>query len=412
MPPTPTLGEVTPTLMEATPTSIPPTPTPLPPTLTADYASAGPANADTRAADAYVGTANTDPGAGYANTGSANTDSGAGYANAGPAYTSTPVPATPTPVPPTPTPMPPTPTPVPPTPTPVPPTPTPTPSPESIVRAAYERINSDRQALGLTALQTHVQGDPSFISYEHSQVIGCYESVEMHESLRDPNLQAIGLTITPNPSECAMDLQFYDVVPVATRLRVSTDVWNCFADARDIQEANPTSCSGRFTYFGGQVRWLPETVRYTIVENAWDDSRFTDYIPWIEEKLKVKVVRADDFGSANLFIHLGVEDLPRGCGHASGCNTFRDGGPSGEIWISENLDERYYAQVLKHEILHVLIPMGHMATGNYLMSARPGDPDQTQTLSELENALLLLYTHPNLRDGMSIEKFREYVIVE
>ena len=290
--------------------------------------------------------------------------------------------------------------------------PTPSPSPDAVVQAAYARFNSERQALGLSTLQSYVEGNPDFISHAFSQVIGCYESVDMHESLRNPNLEAIGLTVTPNPTECAMDLKFYDVVPVATRLRVTTDVWNCFVTSRDIQEANPTSCGGRLTYFGGQVRWLPETAYYTIVENSGSDSNFTDYIPWIQEKLKIRVARADDSNPANLFLHLGVANLPQGCGHAAGCNTFNDGGPTGTIWVSENVEQRYYGQVLKHELLHALIPMGHMETRNYLMSAVSDNPDQTQTLSTLENNLLLLYTHPYLRDGMTMEKFREYLIIE
>ena len=289
--------------------------------------------------------------------------------------------------------------------------PTPTPSSADIVQAAYARFNTERQALGLPALQSYVPGDPSFISYEFHQVIGCYESVDMHENLRDPDLQAIGLAVTPNPSECAMELRFYDFVPVSTRLRVKADVWNCFKTARNIQDANPTSCGGRFSFTGGHVRWLPETVRYTIVENSGPDSNFTNYIPWIEEKLKVKVVRADNPDSANLFLFLGVDNLPPGCGHANGCNTFSDGGPTGHVWLSSSLPQEFYAQVLKHELLHDL-PMGHMETGNYLMSAVVDDPHQTQTLSALENDLLALYTHPNLRDGMSIEKFQQYLVIE
>ena len=294
-----------------------------------------------------------------------------------PADTPSPPPptATPAPPPPQPTQAPrPTATPVPPTATPVPPTPTS--SPEDILQEAYDRINRDRAALGLSTLQTYTPGDRDFISYEVSQIIGCYESADFHESLRDPKLQAIGLTITDNPTECAMDLRFYDVVPYATRLRVSTEVWNCFVDSKDIQEANPTSCSGRYTFYGGHVRWMPDTVSYFIAENSWNDSKFTDYIPWIEEKLGVNVVEASNRGSANLTLYLGG-NLPAGCGHAWGCNRFNDGGPSGDVWISSNVEDRYYAQVLKHEILHVLIPMGHMSTDNYLMSARSNNPDQS-----------------------------------
>ena len=52
--------------------------------------------------------------------------------------------------------------------------------------------------------------------------------------------------------------------------------------------------------------------------------------------------------------------------------------------------------------------MGHLPAGNYLMSARPTDPNQTQTLSELEEELLELYTHPYLRDGMRMEDFGDF----
>ncbi len=166
--------------------------------------------------------------------------------------------------------------------------------------------------------------------------------------------------------------------------------------------------------FGGHVRWLPETVSYTIMENAWDDSYFTNYITWIVDNLKVNVVPASEANPANLFLHLGVEKLPQGCGHANGCNRYTEQGEQryGQIWISKDLPQEFYGQVLKHELLHVLLPMGHMETGNYLMSAVSDDPQQTQQLSELETALLQLYTHPNLREGMSMQKFAEYLTIE
>ena len=52
----------------------------------------------------------------------------------------------------------------------------------------------------------------------------------------------------------------------------------------------------------------------------------------------------------------------------------------------------------------------HRATS--LMSVRADDPSQAQTLSAWEESLLRLYTHPYLRDGMTMDKFEEYLIIQ
>ena len=82
----------------------------------------------------------------------------------------------------------------------------------------------------------------------------------------------------------------------------------------------------------------------------------------------------------------------------------------GTIYISA--PDEFFSQVLKHELLHALLPMGHLPEGNYLMSVRPPDPSQTHTLTPRERKLLELYTNPYLREGMTMEKFNEYLIVE
>ena len=68
--------------------------------------------------------------------------------------------------------------------------------------------------------------------------------------------------------------------------------------------------------------------------------------------------------------------------------------------------------MLKHELLHALLPMGHLPEGNFLMSVRPTDPDQTHELTPLEEKLLALYTNPYLREGMTMEQFERYLVIE
>ena len=46
------------------------------------------------------------------------------------------------------------------------------------------------------------------------------------------------------------------------------------------------------------------------------------------------------------------------------------------------------------------------------MSVRPEEPSQTQTLTAREEKLLALYTNQYLRDGMRMERFRRYLIIE
>ena len=118
---------------------------------------------------------------------------------------------------------------------------------------------------------------------------------------------------------------------------------------------------------------------------------------------------------ADLFLHLGAESPP-GCMHqeglALGCNILKEDehGYSAAIYTSAPHD--YFHQVIRHELLHALLPMGHLPEGNYLMSVRPEDPTRTHDLTPWEEKLLALYVHPYLRESMTMEKFREYLVVE
>ena len=264
--------------------------------------------------------------------------------------------------------------------------------------------------MGLNALRLSVEGDDSFISVREI-VVGCQESIEWHEDLMAPDIQGIGFFPWTEGSECGIGVVTYHIVPLEQRMRVEKSVWECFTDHRDIRHANDVSCSGRFTFLGRQVKTLPAQVAYTIVEGAAHRDRFTALIPWVEEKLGVMVAEAASAESANLLLHLGVP-VPEGCLKRYGCNIWEqgEGGTLVTVYIS-TIDE-YFDQVMKHELLHGLIPMGHLPEGNYLMSVQPEDPSQTHTLSALEEKLLRLYTSPYLRDGMTMEEFRRYLVIE
>ena len=293
------------------------------------------------------------------------------------------------------------------------PTPTPTAPPssdfESMAQAAFARYNQSRQVLGLNAFKLAVEGDDSFIPIQ-DVAVGCYEPLESLAELTGADIQAISFYPWTQGTECALGVVTYHIVPRGQRMRVERAVWECFTQSRDIREPSDVSCGGRFTAFGRQVKWLPDQVSYTIVEGRDRLSKFTSLIPWINEKLGIQVEEAASAESANLFLHLGVPNPP-GCFESYGCNIWEEGeaGASATIYISA--PDEFHDQVLKHELLHALIPMGHLPQGNFLMSVRPTDPSQTHTLTALENSLLKLYTNPYLRADMTMEQFRRYLVI-
>ncbi len=277
---------------------------------------------------------------------------------------------------------------------------------DSTVDAAFARLNEGRKRLGLNQFKKAVEGDSDFVPIRH-WIIGCYEELEQHEDLRDTDIEAIGLTPIPGGSECALRLETYHYVPDSTKVRVERSVWECFSQSNDIRATNNVSCGGRYSFIDGHVKWLPAEVFYTIEQGAALGDKFRALIPWIEEKLKIKVYEAESAQKANLFLHLGAESVGI-CPERYGCNTFSE--TFATIYISA--PDAFFNQVLKHELLHALLPMGHLPAANYLMSVRPSDPSQTHTLTPLEEKLLVLYTHPYLRDGMTMEKFQKYLIIE
>ena len=279
-----------------------------------------------------------------------------------------------------------------------------------VIEAAYARFNEERQKKGLSALQRFAEGDSAFIPVREF-LVGCEASVEEYEELQEADLHGIGLSISTGGSECGLKVVTYHVVPLDQRMRVERAIWECFAESRDMREASDVSCGGRFTFLGRHVRWLPDVVSYTIVEGEGMRDKFRSHVPWIEQKLKVKVSEADSSQAANLFLHLGVQS-PVDCPERYGCSKYEEVEDRQFATIFISAPDEYFSQVLKHELLHAILPMGHLPQGNYLMSVRPPDPSQTHTLSEKEEKLLELYTHPYLRADMTMEKFRQYLIIE
>ena len=289
-------------------------------------------------------------------------------------------------------------------------TPTPTPDPASIIEDAFSRFNEERQGLGLGALRRAVEGDDSFIPVQEL-LVGCNASVEEYEELQMEDLHGIGLSISTEGSECGLRVVTYHIVPVDQRMIVERDIWDCFTQSRDIREPGDVSCGGRYTFLGRHVKWLPKQILYFIEQGEGLRGRLTSHIPWIEEKLKVQVSEAGSSDAAHIILHLGVQS-PANCPERYGCNVLEEVEDRTFANIYVSAPDEYFSQVLKHELLHALLPMGHLPEGNYLMSVRPEDPSQTQTLTPHEEKLLALYTHPYLRADMTMEQFRRYLRIE
>ena len=281
---------------------------------------------------------------------------------------------------------------------------------ESLSRTIYSRFNREREALGLNAFTLADEKDESNVEV-WDLAVGCEDPLELYDQLRRPDIQSISLYQWTESLECAIGVKTYHSVPLNERLRVEKHIWECFMESTDLRQASRVSCAGRYTFLGYQVLWLPDQVFYTVVEGEEHRSKFTSLIPWLRETLGIQAIEADSTTAANLFLHFGGQ-LPAGCGEAWGCNTWEERPEGNRAWIYVSVPDEYFGQVLKHELLHALIPMGHLPTGEFLMSARPDDPSKTHTLSGKEKKLLQLYTSPYLHNGMRMEQFRKYLIIE
>ena len=282
---------------------------------------------------------------------------------------------------------------------------------ENIADAMFDRFNQQRQDMGLGAFRLYDPQDDAFISVQEV-ALGCNDPVDGEEFV-DPTLDGIGFAPWTQGSECAVLVTTYHIVPASQRQRVKRDVWDCFTQNTDLNQMSDVSCAGRYTAFGGHVKWLPSQATYAIVTGEAEKAKFASLIPWVQQKLGVRLSETPEQGAADILLHLGLDRVPANCGHALGCNSWElnEHGYRGTIHIASSVGQ-YFEQVAKHELLHVLVPMGHLPQGNYLMSVRPDDPSQTNELSALEDELLELYVNPYVRDGMTMEQFRRYLVIE
>ena len=275
--------------------------------------------------------------------------------------------------------------------------------------AMFARFNRERAALGLPAFGRAVSGDASLVQIRRFPW-GCNDP--LNEDMQSTDIDALGFEVWTHASECAVEIVLYHVVPVGERLRVSQSDWDCFIQSQDFRNPDPVSCAGRYSFAEGHIRWMPERVTYRIVEGGGLSSRFAAMVPWVKAKTGIDMVEAGAGEPADLSIWLGG-GLPAGCRHAAGCNILTeqgDGWYSAQIYVTDQGE--YTEQVMKHELLHALLPMGHMPGGDYLMSASSTNPELTQNLTPLEERLLKLYTHPYLREGMRMDDFKRYLIIE
>ena len=330
--------------------------------------------------------------------------------------TPTPEPATPNEPTPTPTPLssdPPEPTPTP-TATPAPeptatPTPTPTPSPDTVIANAFSRFNQQRQNLGLSALKTPKPGDSDLITVDQF-VAGCSDPVEQHEQLLLKTLHGIRMTISDAGSECGLNVTTYHIVPESEKMRVEKNIWDCFAQAADINTPGDVSCGGRFEAYGKHVKWHPDEI-FFFTESQVMRSGIQALTSWVKEKTNVKVSEVQSKSAANLVLYLG-DRVTQECPGRAGCSYARQGfgDEASEIFIFEQ--GIYFSQVFKHELLHIILPMGHLPAGNTLMTVSPTDPSQTNNLTSKEEKLLKLYLDPYLRDGMTMDEYKQYLVIE
>ena len=280
----------------------------------------------------------------------------------------------------------------------------------AVLAAAHDRISASRTAAGLTPVAVGDPDDSAYIPI-FEWVIGCYETADDHEDLRRPDIHAVGLVAVYNPSECAMAVTTYHYVPDSEKLRVEQAVWDCFKESRDIADPDSTSCAGRYTAIIGHVKWLPHNALYRIASGGAHRDELPAVVAWVEDNLHVHLTEATAAQTPDLVLYLDGP-VPAGCHGALGCNRYTDNGErrSAVVYIAQDTGSGFFAQVLKHELLHALVPMGHLPPGEHLMAAQTDNP--TRGLSELERKLLALYTHPYLTDGMEIDRFRNYLIVE
>ena len=107
-------------------------------------------------------------------------------------------------------------------------------------------------------------------------VIGAKNLSNLAKELQLKTLDGVGISISDAGSECGLKIIAYHIVPDSKKMRVEQSIWDCFAQAADINTPGDVSCGGRFEAYGRHVKWHPDdssttptTKRCETVSKRW-----------------------------------------------------------------------------------------------------------------------------------------------
>ncbi len=211
---------------------------------------------------------------------------------------------------------------------------------------------------------------------------------------------------------------------------VERDVWACFSDRprRDASYENDFlgGCGGWTS--GTVLKWNPdEPVR------VWaDPSGDTRYVRILEETLnelapilniEIEWVETEDEGTLKAYVGVPSErassiDIDAFCQDTVGCggpDSFDDDAitsASMSVWLNSPqeapLTENEIAHATLHEALHALTAMHHRPAANSVMSVNAAL--RLPALSDSDEALLRLHSHPLVRPGMTMPEVERLIV--
>ena len=253
----------------------------------------------------------------------------------------------------------------------------------------------------------------------------CGEEVEI--DLADgfgPAESAITLRVPMGSSlEVNIGVEGHETVQVHVPERilgVDRYVWECFSDRPGVHARD----EGKLEGCGG---WFQETIEKWDLDRpvrVWATGR-SDYIAVlntvIEEmspllNLEFELVESKE--TADVYAYVGVPastsfDLGWGerCEEAAGCASWRvDNGVvrrgTFSAWYRGDLAEHYRTVkgVIIHELLHVMVPIGHRHTLDVLVGGEA-------RLSLIEEDLIRLNSHPLVEPGMTMREVKELIVL-
>ncbi len=211
---------------------------------------------------------------------------------------------------------------------------------------------------------------------------------------------------------------------------IDPELWKCFSgdEANDVRDrlqgygcaAWDTATIGKWDQSKPIRLWADGSDSYL---NALRES-----LTELKPILNLQIEWVDDEKDADLVAHVGVSQaewlqigFSRACINAAGCADWKYDGPhidSATIWIKEerssyyqdmDLLEERIRYVIKHELIHVLVPMHHRAEPASIMNVTNnlGLPQ----LSAMDQALIRLHQNPAIEAGMTMKEVHQLIHV-